>query len=121
MKKTTLSLSILIILPFMQVYADEYIKNNGTLTLSPENSMAAFNINSSHDNSSGVCNIDGVAESVDAGAEHRNRWVYNDSASKCVAVISELKDGSVKVLTRSCGSYCGVSAAGSMDGKYKHR
>ena len=62
--------------------------------------------------------IGGMAESVRAGEGQRNRWIYSDSSSACVAVISELKDGTVNVMTRSCENYCGVSAVGSLDGKY---
>lgn len=103
---------------FNFVYADEYIKNNGTLSLSSDNGSAKFSINASHGNSTGVCNMEGVAESVGAGSGQRNRWVYSDSSNACLAVISELRDGSVNVMTRSCESYCVVSAIGSMDGKY---
>ncbi|EJX3081951.1 acyl-CoA dehydrogenase [Salmonella enterica] len=102
-------------------HAGEYVKRNGALSLSPGNDAAEFNINASHGNASGVCNMEGVAESVGAGAGQRNRWVYSDSSSACVAVISELKDGSVNVMTRSCENYCGISAVGSMDGKYINR
>lgn len=103
---------------FNMAYANEYIKNNGVLSLSSDNGSAKFSINASHGSSSGVCNMEGVAESVGSGAGQRNRWVYTDSSNACLAVISELKDGSVNVVTRSCENYCGVSAIGSMDGKY---
>ncbi|ELY3836272.1 acyl-CoA dehydrogenase [Cronobacter turicensis] len=103
---------------FNMAYANEYIKNNGVLSLSSDNGSAKFSINASHGSSSGVCNMEGVAESVGAGTGQRNRWVYSDSSSACVAVISELKDGSVNIMTRSCENYCGVSAVGSMEGKY---
>ena len=104
---------------FTLAYASEYIKNNGALSLSSDNGSAAFSINTSYDSSSGSCNMEGVAKLVGAGVGQKNRWVYSDSSSACVAVISELKDGSVNVVTRSCESYCGVSTASSMDGKYK--
>jgi len=97
------------------------VKRNGALSLSTENDTAEFNINASHGNTSGVCNMEGIAERVGAGTGQRNRWVYSDSSSACVAVISELKDGSVNVMTRSCDNYCGVSAVGAMDGKYKKK
>ncbi|EKN3395246.1 acyl-CoA dehydrogenase [Yersinia enterocolitica] len=99
-------------------HADEYVKNNGTLSLSAKNGSADFSINASRGDASSVCNMEGVAESVGAGTEQRNRWVYSDSSSACVAVISELKDSSVKVMTRSCENFCGVSTVGSMDGTY---
>ncbi|WP_072036852.1 MULTISPECIES: acyl-CoA dehydrogenase [Enterobacterales] len=96
-----------------------FTKNNNVLSLSPRRvDIAEFSINGSHDNTSGSCNIGGIAESVRTGEGQRNRWVYSDSSSVCVAVISELKDGTINVMTRSCEKYCGVSAVGSMDGKY---
>jgi hypothetical protein len=100
------------------VHAGEYVKRNGVLSLSSENGAAGFNVNASHGNASGICNMEGVAESIGAGAGQRNRWVYSDSSSACIAVISEMKDGSVNVMTRGCENYCGVTAIGSMDGKY---
>ncbi len=36
------------------------------------------------------------------------RWVWNDNASQCVAVISELKNGKANVMTRGCEGYCGA-------------
>lgn len=99
-------------------HANVYTKNNSVLSLSPGNGVAEFNINVFHGNVSGICKMGGVAESVEAGAGQRNRWVYNDSSNACVAVISELNDGSINVITRSCEIYCGASAEGSMGGKY---
>lgn len=103
------------------VYANEYIKNNGVLSLSSDNGSATFSINAYHGDSSGVCNLEGVAESVGTGSRQRNRWAYSDPSSACVLVISELSDGSINVTTRSCESYCGVSAVGSMDGEYRKK
>ncbi|RPH20926.1 acyl-CoA dehydrogenase [Buttiauxella warmboldiae] len=119
MKKIVLTL--LLASSFTMAHAAEYVKQNGALSLSTGSGTAEFNINASHGNASGVCNMEGIAESVGAGAGQRNRWVYSDSSSACVAVISELKDGSVYVMTRNCENYCGVSAVGSMDGNYREQ
>ncbi|MKE52873.1 acyl-CoA dehydrogenase [Salmonella enterica] len=118
MKKIVITLLLVSWLPM--AHADEYIKSNGALSLSTGNGTAEFNINASHGNASGVCNMEGTAHSVGAGTGQRNRWVYSDSSSACVVVISELKDGSVNVMTRSCDNYCGISAVGSMDGQYQY-
>lgn len=117
MKK--IALTLLLASSFPMAHAAEYVKRNGALSLSTRNDTAEFNINASHGNASGVCNMEGIAERVGAGAGQRNRWVYSDSSSACVAVISELKDGTLNVMTRSCENYCGVSAVGSMDGNYR--
>lgn len=119
MKKIVLT--FLLASSFTMAHAAEYVKRNGALSLSTRNDTAEFNINASHGNASGVCNMEGIAERVGAGSGQRNRWVYSDSSSACVAVISELKDGSVNIMTRSCENYCGVSAVGAMDGKYKKK
>lgn len=95
-----------------------FTKNNNVLSLSPGVEIAEFSINGSHSNTSSLCSIGGMAESVRAGEGQRNRWIYSDSSSACVAMISELKDGTVNVMTRSCENDCGVSAVGSLDGKY---
>ncbi|HGY6083452.1 TPA: acyl-CoA dehydrogenase, partial [Escherichia coli] len=114
-------LTLLLASSFTMAHAGEYVKRNGALSLLTGNGTAEFSINASHGNASGVCNMEGIAESVGAGTGQRNRWAFSDSSSACVAVISELKDGSVNVMTRSCENYCGVSAAGSMDGRYKKK
>lgn len=119
MKKIVLTLVLVVSLPF--AYAGEYVKRDGVLSILSGNGTAKFSINASHGDASGVCNMEGIAESVEAGAGQQNRWVYSDSSSACVAVISEANDGSVNVITRSCDNYCGVSAVGSMDGKFKRK
>ncbi len=119
MKKILLAL--LIASSFTIAHAAEYVKRYGFLSLSVKNGFAEFNFNASRGDDSGVCNMEGVAESVGAGVEQRNRWVFNDSSSTCVAVISELESRTVNVMTSNCEKYCGVSAVGSMDGKYSKK
>ncbi|WP_235514953.1 acyl-CoA dehydrogenase [Erwinia sp. Leaf53] len=103
---------------FSMAHADEYVNSNGELTFLQDHGFAAFHIKSSNASTSSVCNIDALAESVDTAHGQRSRWVYSDSSSACVAIISELKDGSINVITRNCHSYCGNSSFDSMNGKY---
>ncbi|WP_252145534.1 acyl-CoA dehydrogenase [Yokenella regensburgei] len=112
---------LLFVASISMAHASEYVKRNGALSLFLNNGFAEFNINASNGEASGVCYMDGTARVVNTGAGQRNRWVYSDPTSACVAVISELSDGSVNVMTRSCENYCGVSPTGSMDGKYSKR
>lgn len=63
MKKIVLTLLLVSCLPM--AHADEYIKSNGALSLSTGNGTAEFSINASHGNASGVCNMEGIAESVE--------------------------------------------------------
>ncbi|EAO2081606.1 acyl-CoA dehydrogenase [Salmonella enterica] len=109
---------LLFIVSIPMAHASEYMKRDGALSLFQHDGDVEFNINASHGNTSGVCNMEGIARSVGAGTGQRNRWTYSDPTSACVAVISELNDGSISVMTRSCENYCGVSAEGALDGKY---
>lgn len=116
MKKIIMGFILIACIP--TVNAEEYVKQNGILSLFMGNNGAEFNINASHGDTSGVCSLEGIAQSVGAGAGQLNRWVYSDSASTCVAIISEITDGSVNVMIRSCENYCGFLAEGSVDGIY---
>jgi hypothetical protein len=102
----------------LPVAAAQYVKPGAVLTLHPGENNAEFNINSSMGDGSGVCNMDGTAQQIAAGESQKRRWVWNDNTSQCVAVISELKNAKASVITRGCEGYCGVSAAGAMDGLF---
>lgn len=103
----------------LSAHADDYRKNNGILSIFTESEYVKFNINASHGDGYGICEIGGEAISIGAEKELRNQWVYSDKTSECAVVISELKDGNMRVITDSCDSYCGVSAIGSLDGHYR--
>ncbi|EOV0287494.1 hypothetical protein ACOIPX_005704 [Salmonella enterica] len=62
------------------------------VSLSPENGTVEFNINSSHDDVSGICNVEDVAGSVSAGTSQLNHRVYSYSLGACLVLISELKN-----------------------------
>lgn len=100
--------------------ASEYVKPNGLLTLIPKNGGAEFSINAAYD-ASGVCNMEGNAESIPPNKTQRNRWVFDDKNSQCMAVFSENLNGTLNVTTKGCEAYCGISAVGSMDGLYKNK
>ncbi|EFC1956366.1 acyl-CoA dehydrogenase [Escherichia coli] len=102
----------------LPVAAAQYVKPGAVLTLNPGKSNAEFNINASTLDGSGVCNMEGAANQIAAGESQKRRWVWNDNTSQCVAVISEQKNGKASVITRGCEVYCGVSAAGTMDGLF---
>lgn len=117
MKKTTVTL--LFMLVTTAASATEYSKPDAGLSLTPNGENMAFSINSSYGDTSGVCNIEGVAQSVPAGKGQKHRWSWSDSNSQCVAVISEDKNGKMHVSTKGCDGYCGMNAVGSMDGVYQ--
>lgn len=96
-------------------------KPGAVLTLNPGKGNAEFNINASTGDGSGVCNMDGTAQQIAAGESQKRRWVWNDNASQCVAVISELKNGKASVMTRGCEGYCGAPATGAMDGLFNKK
>lgn len=99
--------------------AAEYVKKNGYLEIKSHKDFAEFSINSSTSDGSGVCNIEGNASAISASTGQKKRWLWNDSLSQCVAVISELSTGGATVMTKGCEDYCGSSATGTMDGVYK--
>lgn len=99
--------------------ATEYVKPDGSLSLIAEGSGIEFSINAATKDATGICNMDGSAQSIGIGENQKHRWVYNDNSSQCVAVIGEQNSGKVTVMTKGCEGYCGISAAGSMDGIYQ--
>lgn len=101
--------------------AEQYVKPGAVLTLNPGKDNADFNINASTGDGSGVCNMEGTAQQIPAGESQKHRWVWNDNASQCVAIISELNTGKASVMTRGCEGYCGDSAAGAMDGLFNKK
>jgi len=101
--------------------AAQYAKPGAVLTLKPMNGNAEFSINASTKDGSGTCNMDGTAQQIAAGENQKRRWIWNDSSSQCVAVLSEMNNGKSSVMTRGCEGYCGASAAGAMDGQYSKK
>lgn len=105
----------------LPVAAAQYVKPGAVLTLNPGKGNAEFYINASTGDGSGVFNMDGTAKQIAAGESQKRRWVWNDNASQCVAIISELNNGKTSVMTRGCEGYCGDSAAGAMDGLFSNK
>ncbi len=101
--------------------AEQYAKRGAVLTLKPGKGNAEFSINASAKDGSGTCNMEGTAQQIAAGENQKRRWIWNDSSSQCVAVLSEMNNGKTSVMTRGCGGYCGASAAGAMDGQYSKK
>lgn len=101
--------------------ATEYIKPDGSFSLATSGNGIEFSINAATKEASGICNMEGSAQSVGAGENQKHRWVYNDKSSHCVAVISEQNNGNIRVITRGCDGYCGLSATGAMDGIYQKK
>lgn len=101
--------------------AEQYVKPGADLTLNPGKSNAEFRINAVTRDTSGICNMEGSAQSIGVGENQKRRWVYNDKSSQCVAVISEQNNGKIKVITKGCEGYCGLTAAGAMDGIYRKK
>lgn len=55
-----------------------------------------------------------IAKLVD---EHRAVWTSEDNEDKCVVLLN-FSGNTLKVTTKDCHGYCGVDAAGSLDGIY---
>ncbi|EAA2771243.1 acyl-CoA dehydrogenase [Salmonella enterica subsp. diarizonae] len=105
----------------LPVAAAQYVKPGAVLTLNPGQNNAEFNINASTGDGSGVCNMEGTAQQIAAGESQKHRWIWNDNASQCVAIISELNNGKTSVMTRGCEGYCGALATGTMDGLFNKK
>ncbi|MGX1958518.1 acyl-CoA dehydrogenase [Serratia proteamaculans] len=103
------------------VTAAEYVKPNGSLSLAAGGNNVEFNINAATKDASGICNMEGSAQSIGTGENQKHRWVYNDKSSQCVAVISEQNNGRVTVITKGCEGYCGMTSVGAMDGIYQKK
>lgn len=101
--------------------AAEYDKTNGSLSLAAGDNGVEFNINAASKDASGICNMEGSAQSIGAGENQKHRWLYNDTSSQCVAVITEQSNGKIAVMTKGCEGYCGMTAVGAMDGIYRKK
>ena len=82
--------------------------------------MTDINIASTKDGS-GICNMDGTSQQIAAGENQKRRWIWNDSSSQCIAVLSEMNNGTASVMTRGCEGYCGASATAAMDGMFNNK
>lgn len=96
-------------------FAGEYSKQNAVANASRNGASVEFSINSSVGQNG--CNMDGVAQMID---DSRAAYTSGDGADKCVAVLN-FSAGQLAVTTKGCEGYCGLNAAGSMDGIYKAR
>lgn len=112
-------LATLILSTSSVVNAAEYVKQHGYLDITNHKESAAFSLNSSTPDGSGVCNMEGNASAISASTGQKKRWLWNDPSSHCIAVISELSTGGATVMTKGCEDYCGSLATGTMDGMYK--
>ncbi|HFD3411046.1 TPA: acyl-CoA dehydrogenase [Yersinia enterocolitica] len=119
--KINSGLAALMLFASLATQAAEYVKPNGSLSLAAEGNGVEFSINAASNDASGTCNMEGSAQSIGAGENQKNRWVYNDTSSQCVAVISEQNSGKVTVMTKGCEGYCGMTAVGAMDGIYRKK
>ena len=101
--------------------APEYVKPEGSLSLAAGGSGIEFSINAATKDASGTCNMEGSAQSIGAGENQKHRWLYNDTSSQCVAVITEQSNGKIAVMTKGCEGYCSMTAVGAMDGIYRKK
>lgn len=103
------------------VTAAEYEKPNGALTLTAGGNGVEFSINAASKDAPGICNMEGSAQSIGAGENQKHRWLFNDTSSQCVSVITEQSNGKIAVITEGCEGYCGMTAIGTMDGIYRKK
>jgi hypothetical protein len=115
MNKILICLTVLLATNAFADVSGEYIKKNGIADVNQQGKAVEFSINSSVGQN--VCNVEGTAVMIDA-----NRAIYTpeEKSNKCVVVLN-FKGGVLKVTTKDCDEYCGLNAAGSMDGSYQKK
>lgn len=109
-----LTIAIIPSISFADV-SGSYGKKNAFAELKQNGKTVEFSINSSAGQS--ICELEGAAAMID---ENRAAFSPSDKSDKCVAVLN-FTGGQLKVTTKDCDSYCGLNAAGSMDGQYKKK
>ncbi len=92
--------------------ADTYTKRGAEAEIARAGDKVNFTIASTAGQAR--CELEGVAEAID---QNRYAWTDADPKDRCVAVLN-LNGGKLAVTTKGCEGYCGVGAAGSMDGAY---
>ena len=92
-----------------------YSKKNAVAELKQQGKAVEFSINSSVGQN--LCMLDGVAVMIDKNSA---AYTPDEKSDMCVAVLN-FTGGQLKVTTKDCDSYCGLNAAGSMDGQYKKK
>lgn len=109
-----LTVAIIPAIAFADV-SGSYSKKNAVAELKQQGKAVEFSINSSVGQN--ICEIEGVAAMID---DNRAAFTPGDKSDKCVAVLN-FTGGQLKVTTKDCDNYCGLNAAGSMDGQYKKK
>lgn len=96
-----------------------YLKKGGELDVKNVSQGVQFSINSSA--GTHTCSL-GEDETLIARPVDGNRaaWTSSNPADQCVVLLN-FSNGAVQVTTKGCEGYCGVSAAGSMAGRYLRR
>lgn len=91
----------------------EYSKDNAVISIKGSGDAVAFSINSSVDMH--ACEISELATIID---DSRALYTSSDPEEKCTVLLT-IGEDTLKVTTKSCDSYCGQNAIGSMDGLYR--
>src|SRR5574343_1082582 len=115
MKKNLIALTVFVATNVFADFSGEYVKKNAVVDIKQQGSVVAFSINSSVGQN--VCNLDGSALLIDA---NRAFFTPTEKTDMCVAALN-FGGGSLKITTKDCGGYCGLNAAGSMDGVYQKK
>lgn len=114
--KITRILSLVVAFMPVMALADiggSYAKKNAAAEIKQQGKSVEFSINSSANQS--ACELEGVAAMID---DNRAAYTSGEGSDKCVAVLN-FSGGQLVVTTKGCEGYCGLNAAGSMDGTYK--
>lgn len=97
----------------------EYVKEDARVNVKQQGKAVNFSINSAVEQN--TCELEGTALMMSAhSAGFSAAFSTGDKSDKCV-VRFDFADGGLKVTTKECGRYCGLNAAGSMDGSYQKK
>lgn len=93
----------------------EYVNKNAEVDVTQKGKEVKFSINSAVGMQ--ACELKGAAEMINA---NNATYKSTDNSDKCVVILT-FAGNQLKVKTKDCDGYCGMDAAGSMDGTYRKK
>lgn len=94
----------------------QYINDYGRINLSQSAAAFKFDLSTGR-NSSGVCDIQGIARAIG-----NNNYAFNESLSADSCRLSfNFNFTTLNIKSYNCNNYCGFSAYGTIDGNYEFK
>jgi len=103
----------------MTNFVGKYVKENAEVDIKLQEGKVDFSINSAVEMN--ACSLEGKALPMSPqSAGYSAAFATGDKSNTCVARF-DFTDGGLTVTTKDCDGYCGMNAAGSMDGPYQKK